>query len=94
MEVIENRGWFVSGNKIAASLMRFYVEINYNEYYSTLTVVDSNMSYLYLNFANLENAFNFTENEVNNSYSLAEVEDRFHGFNKQLRKLKTKKLRK
>lgn len=86
MEVIENRRWFIDENKFSTALMRFYVEISLDKYYSNLTVIDSSMDYLNLRFANLENAFNFTETEVNYSHSLGEIHDRFLGYNKQIRK--------
>ena len=89
MEVIERR-WYVSENKFSTSLMYFYVEISFNEYFANLKVVDSNMDYLNLKFANLENAFNFVDMEVNYSHSLGEVHDRFQGYNKQIRKSRQK----
>ena len=90
MEVIENRRWFIDENKFSTALMRFYVEISLDKYYSNLTVIDSSMDYLNLRFANLENAFNFVETEVNNAYSLSEISDRFQGYNKQIRKSRQK----
>ncbi len=89
MEVTERR-WFIENNRISTSLMRFHLDISFNEYYSVMTIIDNNMDYLNLNFANLENTFNFIENEVVYSCSLAEVNDRYQGYNKRIRKNKTK----
>lgn len=91
MEVIDKRRWYIVDNKFSTSLMSFYVEISLDEYYSNLTVYDSNKDYLNLKFSNLENAFNFTETEVNYSHSLGEIHDRFLGYNKQIRKTRKKK---
>ena len=88
MKEIFDKKIFIHGNSILMYVRAFSLEINIDEYYSTLKVSD-NKDFLLFRFANLENTFDFIINEVEYSYSLAEIDDRYHGYNKQLRKNKT-----
>lgn len=77
MERINLNNWYINKNEADISLtnlhVRFTVLKNGDFIYYRLIVTDSNMKTLTINFYTLEDAFEFTENVVNNCKTLDEV---------------------
>ena len=68
MSIMRLNHWFIGGNELSISLMRFYVRIeicqNDSFIYYRLEVYDNGKPYLIFNFYSLEDAVSFTENEI------------------------------
>lgn len=76
MQRFELNGWFVDGNELSISLMRFYVSINLlnqNGYISYRVRVKQDQDELIFNFRTLEEAYTFVYSKVNKSRNLDEV---------------------
>ena len=80
MERINLNHWYVGGNDLYISLMRFYVRISIENNGCQLEVVDQNRRNIILKFDTLEDAISFTENVVNKCSEIAEIRDDYKEF--------------
>ena len=78
MKTINGNNWTVKENELHKGLFRFYIiikpNINDNDIWYTLNIIDSERTVLELNFKSLEDAFCFVEN-INKFYTLEEVNE-------------------
>ncbi len=74
--------WFVNKNDLNISLMRFFVRIkriiSNKADYSLLEVIDGNRDSDIFGFPSIEDAVNFTENEIVESHNLEEVQEKYN----------------
>lgn len=77
MNKIELNHWYMDGNELSISLMRFYVKIqilknNQMIYYQLYTKGENNKN-LTFNFYTIEDAIFFTEQIIAHSYDIDEI---------------------
>lgn len=82
MSYIKIDHWYVRDNELSISLMRFHVSIDTvlenNDIIFKLTVNNSNIEKLYLDFKSLESAINFTENIISVSNDYDEILEKYN----------------
>ena len=96
---IEKNHWFVKEDIFSISLMRFHVSFQQvmkeDIIFWRVTVTNSDMEKLYLNFPNLEDCFFFTENFINNSHDFNEIKEKrkeYRKIKKEVGKTKVKRI--
>ena len=77
--------WFINGNELSISLMRYYVDINMNlDDYSgicfILRVIDSNRRQLLFNFDSIEKAVVFTETVIDKCLTFEEIKEAYNKY--------------
>ena len=75
---IKRNNWYVNGNNISTSLMKFHVsiDINVNEdgnIFYKVRVQEEPKKYMIFNFDTLEEAIYFAENAISRSWDLEDV---------------------
>ena len=85
MNIMELNYWYVRGNELSISLMKFCVKITIINsslgIYYQLRIKDNNEMYLNMNFNSLEEAVLFTENGINKCHNFQEVINKYKEMN-------------
>lgn len=95
MVTLEKDRWYVRDNTLSISLMRFHaaievINIDEETLLIRLSVHDSDMRDFHYAFKTLEESIDFVENQVNKSYTLEEVSERYQDIylnDKKIKKL-------
>ena len=78
MSNFELNHWFINGNELSISLMRYYVSIDTE--IMLLKVIDSNRKQIYLDFDSIEEAVTFTEAVIDKCLTYEEIKKAYNTY--------------